>query len=294
MKTEYVNKFGVALYFLTISFVLLFTSCSNDEEIGGCVFPESLEAYSLVWEDEFEGEEIDASKWTFEIGDGCDRGICGWGNNELQWYTDRPENAYVSNGRLIMRARKEIPLYLNEHLYTSARMVTKNKGDWKYGRIDVRAKLPFGDGLWPAIWMLPTDTIYGIWPTSGEIDIMELIGSNPSQVLGTIHFGQDFARRRSVSAYYDLESGTFNDDYHVFSVLWSEDCIQFMVDGQKYGEPNTRTTTLPGGWPFDNAFHMILNIAVGGDLPGNPTSQTVFPQVMEVDYVRVYQEKENQ
>ncbi len=272
--------------------IVLLIGCKDSEELGGCNFLEDLEDYQLVWEDEFDGTEIDASKWSFDLGDGCDRGegLCGWGNNELQYYTDRPENVYVSNGRLVIKAIKENPLYLDKHQYTSTRMVTKNKGDWTFGRVDVRAKLLQGQGLWPAIWMLPTDTTYGIWPASGEIDIMELLGQTPSEVLGTIHYGQEFPDRwRFTSSYYTLEEGTFADDYHVFSVLWTEDCIQFMVDGEKYGEPNTRSTTLPYPWPFDQPFHLILNIAVGGNLPGNPDDTTVFPQVMEVDYVRVYQ-----
>jgi beta-glucanase (GH16 family) len=292
MVLENLKKFGRLGASIVLPAVLMMSSCTNDDEIGGCDFPEDLDAYTLVWQDEFEGEEIDDSKWSFDLGDGCDRGICGWGNNELQYYTDSPENAYVSNGRLVIKAKRELPLYLGQYQYTSARMVTKNKGDWTYGRMDVRARLPEGQGLWPAAWMLPTDNVYGIWPKSGEIDIVELVGSKPDEVLGTIHYGHDY--HRFVSSYYQLDSLTFKDDYHVFSALWNEDCIQFMVDGKKYGEPRTRSSVLPTTWPFDQRFHMILNIAVGGNLPGNPTPQTLFPQVMEVDYVRVYQEKENQ
>jgi beta-glucanase (GH16 family) len=270
------------------------SSCKKVEDVGGCQFTDSLEGYELVWSDEFESDEIDGSKWSFELGDGCDisENLCGWGNNELQYYTNRDENAFISNGKLVLRARKEAPLYQGEHQYTSARMVTKNKGDWKYGRIDVRAKMPVGQGLWPAIWMLPTDTVYGAWPSSGEIDIMEYLGHKPREVLGTIHYGHGgFSNWRYNSQYYELEEGegTFADDFHVFTVLWTEDCIQFQVDGENIGVPNTRSTVLPTTYPFDQKFHMILNVAVGGNLPGNPDATTSFPQVMQVDYVRVYQ-----
>lgn len=273
--------------------IILFSigGCKKVEEVGGCNFPESMDSYQLVWSDEFDGTSIDESKWSYDLGDGCDISpdLCGWGNNELEYYTDRSENSYISEGKLVIEARKESPLYLGQHQYTSARMVTKNKGDWTYGRIDVRAKMPIGQGLWPAIWMLPTENVYGGWPRSGEIDIMEYLGHKPSEVLGTIHYGHDFWRFNS--QYLELEEGTFADDFHVFTVLWTEDCILFQMDGKDIGVPNTRSTVLPTTYPFDQDFHLILNVAVGGNLPGNPDASTVFPQTMEVDYVRVYQEK---
>lgn len=268
--------------------------------MSGCKFEEGLEGYTLVWSDEFEGTDIDDSKWSFELGDGCDVEVfpclgdqdqsvflCGWGNNELQYYTDRTENARLENGNLIIEAQKELPFFQGQHQYTSARMVTKNKAEWTFGRIDVRAKLPAGQGLWPATWMLPTDVVYGSWPCSGEIDIMENIGSEPNRVFGTIHYGNEAWEYNS--QYYELEDGTFADDFHVFTVLWNNDCIQFQVDGKDVGVPNTRSTTYPQTYPFDQPFHMILNVAVGGNLPGNPSPSTVFPQRLEVDYVRVYQ-----
>jgi len=269
--------------------VLLISGCKNVMEVGGCKFSDNLDSYELVWSDEFDGAKIDESKWSYDLGDGCQISpdLCGWGNNELEYYTSGPENSYLENGNLVIKAKKETPLYLGEHQYTSARMVTKNKGDWKYGRIDVRAKLPIGQGIWPAIWMLSTDEVYGGWPTSGEIDIMEYIGSEPDKVFGTIHYGHDFWRFNSQDTI--LEAGVFASDFHVFTVLWNEDCIQFQLDGINYGEPNTRSTVLPTTYPFDQKFHLLLNVAVGGNLPGNPNASTVFPQTMEVDYVRVYQ-----
>ena len=187
-------------FFLLILLPIMFAtySCREVEDIDlqGCTFPEGLDGYDLVWSDEFEGETIDLSKWSFDLGDGCQISpdLCGWGNNELEYYTDRPENAFVSDGLLNIKAIRENPLYQGEHLYTSARMVTKNKGDWKYGRIDVRAKMPIGQGLWGAIWMLSTENAYGPWPVSGEIDIMEYLGNTPNRMFSTIHYGHDFWR----------------------------------------------------------------------------------------------------
>ncbi|MEX1189539.1 MAG: glycoside hydrolase family 16 protein [Bacteroidia bacterium] len=271
--------------------LLTSSSCKKPADLGGCRFGSSLEEYNLVWQDEFDGPTIDESKWSYDLGNGCDISVnlCGWGNNELEYYTSRPENASISNGNLLIKARREAPLYLGEHLYTSARLVTKNKGDWKYGRIDIRAKMPIGQGIWPAIWMLPTDTVYGGWPRSGEIDIMEYLGHKPKEVLGTIHYGHDFWRFNSQML--ELEQGSFAEDFHVFTLLWTEECIQFQMDGINVGEPNTRSTTLPTTWPFDQEFHMILNLAVGGNLPGNPDNTTTFPQNLFVDYVRVYEKK---
>jgi beta-glucanase (GH16 family) len=272
--------------------VLIMTSvaCTDDvEEIANCQFPDA-EDLKMVWNDEFDGEFINLEKWSYDTADGCQFGpnLCGWGNNELEYYTERPENSYIEDGKLVIKAIREVPFYLGKHRYTSARMVTKNKGDWTYGRVDVRAKLPKGQGMWPAIWMLPTDTIYGGWPQSGEIDIMENIGSEPNKVFGTIHYGHDFWRYDT--QYYDVDTIDFSQDFHVYSVIWTEHCIQFQVDGNDVGVPNTRSSVLPTTYPFDQPFHLILNVAVGGNLPGNPDSSTQFPQTFEVDYVRVYQE----
>ncbi|MFK7773095.1 MAG: glycoside hydrolase family 16 protein [Saprospiraceae bacterium] len=269
----------------------LFSGCKEAKDLGGCKFTSSMDNYEMVWSDEFDGSAIDESKWSYDIGDGCQisNDLCGWGNNELEYYTARPENSFINNGNLVIEAKKEFPLYLGQHEYTSARMVTKNKGDWKYGRLDIRAKMPIGQGLWPAIWMLPTDEVYGGWPRSGEIDIMEYLGNEPQNVFGTIHYGHDFWRFNSQGL--ELEEGSFAEEFHVFTVLWNEDCIQFQMDGINIGEPNTRSTVLPTTYPFDQRFHLILNVAVGGNLPGNPNASTSFPQTMEVDYVRVYQEK---
>ncbi len=246
---------------------------------------------TLTWSDEFDADVINTQYWGYDTADGCQLDtvngtLCGWGNNELQYYTMREENARVEDGKLIITAKKEIPFYQGRQ-YTSARMVTKNKVDFKYGRVDVRAKLPKGQGLWPAIWMLPTDNVYGIWPASGEIDIMENIGSETNKIFGTIHYGHDFWRYDT--QFLPVDTIDFSEDFHTYTVLWTEDCILFQVDGIDVGVPNTRSSVLPTTWPFDQDFHVILNVAVGGNLPGNPDFSTQFPQTMEVDYVRVYQ-----
>ncbi|MEO1411836.1 MAG: glycoside hydrolase family 16 protein [Bacteroidota bacterium] len=280
------------LLFSTI-LILPFLGCKEVSEVASCEFTESLEGYNLVWSDEFDGSEIDANKWSYDLGDGCEisEDLCGWGNNELEYYTDRSRNSFVEDGKLVIEAIREAPLYLGKHQYTSARMVTKNKGDWKYGRIDVRARMPIGQGLWPAIWMLPTDNAYGDWPKSGEIDIMEYLGHEPERTFGTIHYGHENWAFNSQGLILEEDEDNFHEAFHVFTVLWTENCIQFRMDGQDVGVANTRSTTLPSTFPFDQRFHLILNVAVGGNLPGNPDATTRFPQRMEVDYVRVYQEK---
>ena len=277
------------LSFLIGSATFFLNSCQPSSEIltpGPCDFPTQLEAYTMVWSDEFE-TQINPATWSYDLGDGCERGICGWGNNELEYYTDDPKNSFIRDGKLVIKAiREDTPV--QGYDYTSARMVTKNKVDFQYGRIDIRARLPKGQGIWPAIWMLSTEEKYGGWPRSGEIDIMELVGHIPNEIFGTVHFGHDFWR--FLSAPYILNQGDFSLDFHTFSLLWREDCLRFMVDGELYGTPITPSSTLPTGYPFNETFHMILNIAVGGNLPGNPDGSTVFPQEMEVEYIRVFQE----
>jgi beta-glucanase (GH16 family) len=240
--------------------------------------------WQLVWADEFEapdGSAVDPAKWSFETGGG------GWGNGELQYYTDRLDNAYIEDGALVIRAQRED---YGGSRYTSARLVTTNKGDWLYGRFEIRARLPYGKGIWPAIWMLPTDWEYGGWPTSGEIDIMELIGIEPERVYGTIHYGKPHT---SSGDHYSLPAGqVFADGYHVFALEWEPGEMRWYVDGYHYQMQTQWFTSSTKGTfpaPFDRRFHLILNLAVGGAWPGYPDETTVFPQYMRVDYVRVYQ-----
>lgn len=250
--------------------------------ISGCASSQSND-WRLVWPDEFDGTQIDPSKWEFEVN------AKGGGNNELQYYITN--NATVRDGYLFIEARKE--KYTGKEGtrdYTSSRMHTKNRGDWKYGRFEMRAKLPAGQGYWPAFWMLPTDAIYGGWPHSGEIDIMEIIGHRPAELHGTLHYAdtkRDHTYRGTNTA---LASGTFADDFHVFAAEWETNSIKWFLDGKLY-QTQTNWTSGTNNFPapFDQRFHIILNLAIGGNWPGNPDEKTVFPQTMAVDYVRVYQ-----
>lgn len=262
-----------------ISMVLLATALW----MGGK--PRTLLAQTVweeVWSDEFDGTVVDESKWSFQIGDGCPN--CGWGNNELQYY--RAENATVSDGRLTITAREES---FGGYEYTSARMRTYNKGDWLYGRVEIRARLPRGQGLWPAIWMMPTESAYGGWAASGEIDIMELRGRVPNVVQGTIFYGASFPGQVHTWESYTLPAGDFSDDFHVFALEWDPWELRWYVDDALYRtERSWFTESAPYPAPFDRRFHLILNVAVGGNFDGPPDATTRFPQTMEVDYVRVH------
>jgi len=242
--------------------------------------------WQLVWSDEFNGPAVDSTKWEFQIGDGTAYGIPGWGNNELQWY--RQENATIANGILIITAKRETFAGRN---HTSTRMRTLNKGEWKFGRIEMRAKLPSGQGLWPAFWMLPTDNVYGGWAASGEIDIMELVGHQPNRSYGTLHYGGSWPNNKSSGTSYALPVQNFSDDFHLFAIEWQAGEMRWYVDNVHY---QTQTSWWSAGGPFpapfDQRFHILLNVAVGGNWPGNPDASTIFPQTLQVDYVRVYQD----
>jgi beta-glucanase (GH16 family) len=246
-------------------------------ELPGCL---------LVWSDEFDGAAVDFSKWSFQFGDGTEAGLPpGWGNNELQYY--RAENAAVADGFLTITAREET---FGGRDYTSARMRSLGKGDWTFGRVEMRARMPVGRGLWPAFWMLPSDTRYGSWAASGEIDIVEYIGSLPSYVFGTIHYGDAWPNTEFSSTSYFLPGGTFHDDFHVFAVEWEFGEMRWYVDGVLYASSSSWFSSGgPFPAPFDVDFHLLLNLAVGGNLPGPPNDTTVFPQEYVIDYVRVYQ-----
>lgn len=238
--------------------------------------------YALVWEDNFDGTTVNTSKWAFQEGTGCPT-LCNWGNNELQYY--RAANATVSGGFLTITAKKE---NFGGKAYTSARLRTLGLADFTYGKIEMRAKLPIGRGLWPAFWMLPTNSPYGNWPMSGEIDIMEYVGHQPSQVFGTLHYGNPNQIYSSTTT--TLASGTFHDDFHTFAIEWEPNRIRWLVDGVQYACKSNWISSAAGyPAPFDKPFHMLLNLAVGGNLPGSPDASTVFPQELVVDWVRVWQ-----
>jgi len=232
-----------------------------------------------VWADEFTYTgKPDAAKWSYDIGG------TGWGNNELQYYTDNINNASVADGKLTITLRKES---MGDKEYTSARLVTKNKGDWTYGRFEIKAKLPIGKGTWPAIWMLPTDWAYGDWPKSGEIDIMEHVGYDQNRVHITVHtesYNGAIGTQKGNSALIE----TASTDFHTYRMDWTPYAIRGYIDDNKVMEfvnEGKGTAT----WPFDKKFHLLMNIAFGGNWGGAQGIDTnIFPQTMEVDYVRIY------
>jgi beta-glucanase (GH16 family) len=238
----------------------------------------SYPGMNLVWSDEFGGKTINSSNWSY------DTGGSGWGNNELEYYTNSSKNAFVSNGYLIIEARKE-PMGTNN--YTSARMISKDKKTFTYGRIDFRAKLPKGQGIWPALWMLGNNIASTPWPACGEIDIMELLGHEPNKTYGTVHWGAAGGASTHIGGNYVLSSQNFSDSFHLFSLKWEADKLSFLIDDVTFFTANK--SQVNGDYPFDKPFFLIMNVAVGGNWPGNPDATTVFPQRMIVDYVRVYQ-----
>ncbi|MDH5610475.1 MAG: family 16 glycosylhydrolase [Cyclobacteriaceae bacterium] len=243
---------------------------------NGYVTPLLYEGMSLVWQDEFDREAINSDHWTFEVGNN------GWGNNELQYYTR--ENASIRNGNLVIEARKE---YHEGSSYTSSRLASINKQHMTYGRVDIRAVLPKGQGIWPALWMLGANFPTVGWPGCGEIDIMEMIGGNGRErtVHGTAHWSNGGAYA-SYGGEYQLESQTFADAYHVFSIIWDQTFIRWYVDDVQY---HIMDITPSGLDEFHQEFFFIFNVAVGGNWPGPPDRETQFPQRMIVDYIRVFQ-----
>src|SRR4051812_49290751 len=242
----------------------------------------------LVWSDELNGNDgalPDPDKWVLETGGG------GWGNKELETYTNRAVNAQQKNGSLVITAQKEKYKGRDkiEREYTSARLKTQGKFEQAYGRVEARIKIPFGQGIWPAFWMLGSDIAEVGWPNCGEIDIMENIGKEPTVVHGTIH-GPGYSGDAGIGSPFSLADGKkFAEDFHVYAVEWEPTQLRFFVDDHLYA---TRTPSdLPQGakWVYDHKFFVILNIAVGGGWPGNPDKTTTFPQQMLVDYVRAYQ-----
>lgn len=242
----------------------------------------SQQCPTLIWADEFDGNAVDDSRWSLQLGDGCAEGICGWGNNEEQTY--QADNATVSNGTLKITARQQ---RVRNKKFTSARLRSLGKGEWTFGRFEARIKLPIGQGIWPAFWMLPTDEVFGGWPQSGEIDIMENVGHEADTVFGTMHFGDPWPDNQFSGANFRLFSGQFADNFHTFAIEKEPGLIRWLIDDVTYSTKTTGDTD-PFVWPFDERFHFLLNVAVGGNLPGSPDATTVFPQMMEVDYVRVY------
>ena len=267
--------------------LILFITCQEPKssEKQPVVNEWDKEGGALVWNDEFDGPALNLEKWSYEIGGH------GWGNNELQYYSDDDSTAFIQDGKLVIRADL-VPQGTgssdNLRYFSSARLRTSGKGDWRYGRIEVKAKLALGQGIWPAIWMLPTDWMYGGWPESGEIDIMEHVGYDPGRVHGSIHTGSynhKINTQRGGSKLLDKISSKF----YVYAIEWYEDRIDFLIDDSKYFSFQNDGKNDFNTWPFNQRFHLLINIAVGGDWPGSPDETTQFPTEMEVEYVRVYE-----
>lgn len=235
--------------------------------------------WMMIWHDEFTGNELKVKNWAFDIGGD------GWGNNELQYYTDRSENARVEDGLLIIEARAEE--YENNN-FTSARIKTQGLKFWRYGRYEARMKLPSGQGIWPAFWLLGTNVRQDGWPICGEIDIMENIGKEPFTLYGTVH-AEGYSGENGLSGSID-SAEALSDDFHVYAIEWDEGEIHWFLDDQEYF--SISANEVPAEWAFDHFFFIILNLAVGGNWPGAPDDATVFPQQLLVDYVRVYQRSE--
>ena len=268
-------KFQINSNYLLLAVLLLVTiSCSTDKKQTVTTLN------NLVWQDEFNTAGApNTAIWNYNTGTGSN----GWGNNELQYYTNRVENSVVQNGMLKITAIKES--YLGSS-YTSARILTKGKYEKKYGRLEARIKMPYGKGLWPAFWLLGANSDTAVWPSCGEIDVVEYLGSNPTTVFGTLH-GPGYSGGAAISKSFTLPSNRFDNDFHVFGIEWGENYVNFYVDDVLYNQITPAKVT--GEWVFNKPFYIILNMAVGGNYPGSPNAETVFPQSMLVDYVRVYE-----
>jgi beta-glucanase (GH16 family) len=274
MKTNgNISKGGVFLLAALIIGLVSLTGCSDEREVAW--------KYELVWEDEFEGpagQLPDSTKWKFDIG-------TGWGNAQLEWDTDRPENVSLyGNGILAITAREEEYLSCD---YTSGRITTQGLFAHARGRFEARIKLPVGQGVWPAFWLLGTNINTVGWPECGEIDIMEYRGQAPSIAQGALH-GPGYSGSAAIWRQYVLEGEGFNEDFHVFGIKWGRDQIEWYIDDTPYFSVRKRDVTSRGDWVFDHNFFIILNVAVGGHFVGPPDETTVFPQTMLVDWVRVY------
>jgi len=247
--------------------------------------------WKLVWNDEFDSNAINTNNWAFDVGNGAG----GWGNRELQYYTGRSQNAFASNGFLHIVATKEPYHGFN---YTSAKLKSFRLFYKKYGRFEFRARLPYGQGYWPAFWMMPENSVHGGWPASGEIDVMENSRSNASTVLGTIHFGGMYPNNtHSFGPSFNFQDGDSVTNFHVYAIEWTTNAIKWYVDSHLYetqtswwssSNPADVSVRNPYPAPFDEPFYIIMNLAVGGKFGGNPDATTRFPGEMLVDYVRVY------
>jgi beta-glucanase (GH16 family) len=279
---------NIFFFFLLASFSL--SGCVSDDDAKkgagdsvniptqGLTSPTTYPGMTLAWSDEFDGATLNQANWTHETGNGQN----GWGNNELQFY--RPQNTSIQDGHLVITAKKEA---FGGREYTSSRIITKGKQQFRYGRVDIRASLPKGQGIWPALWMLGSNFDAVSWPACGEIDIMEMIGGNGREktVHGTVHWEHD-GKHAQFGGEYSLSSGTLSDKFHVYSIVWDANSIRWFIDNKQYHVIDTTPAQLD---EFRRSFFFIFNIAVGGNWPGSPDANSTFPQHMIVDYVRVFQ-----
>jgi len=275
-----------SLVLILLAAALLSLTCG----VGATLQPAPVPGLTLVWSDEFngaDGSSPDASKWTYDTGVGGK----GWGNNELETYTNRTQNAHIKSGNLVITARKETYAGTDgvTRNYTSARLKTQGLLSQAYGRFEARIKIPKGQGMWPAFWLLGNNITSVRWPTCGEIDIMENIGKEPGILHGSLHGPSTTARTSDATAAFSLPAGQhFADDFHLYAVEWEPATIRFYVDSNLYATFAKSQWPSGGTWVFDHPFFLLLNLAVGGDWPGAPDNSTIFPQQMLVDYVRVY------
>ena len=275
----------IKLSHYTHLFTVLLVACSSKSTVQpGSSNPAPVDKNwkfetTPVWADEFDGTGLpNAAKWDYDLGGS------GWGNNELEYYTNTINNAKQENGKLIITARKED---VGGRNYTSARVVSRQKGDWLYGRFEIKAKLPAGKGTWPAIWMLPTDWEYGAWPKSGEIDIMEHVGYDLNNIHITTHTElYNFKINTQKTATKVIDNAT--TQFHLYRIDWTPYAIRGYIDDQFLFQ-HINEGKGAGAWPFDKRFHLLLNLAVGGDWGGaQGVDAAAFPTAMEIDYVRVY------
>ena len=232
---------------------------------------------ALVWSDEFDATTLNLDNWTYELGDGCPN-LCGWGNSELQEYTD--DNHRLEDGMLIISAQK-----ISTSNYTSTRIITKGKQEFQYGKIEARVKVPSGAGMWPAFWALGNDIETNSWPNCGEIDIIEYVGKNPGQIFTSVHTASSFGNTINTQI---TPTPNVEDDFHVYSIEWNKDFIEFFFDDSRvyrYAPQIQNNET----WPFNKPFFFILNLAVGGNFGGPVANNIEFPREFIIDYVRVYQ-----
>jgi beta-glucanase (GH16 family) len=277
------------LYVYFFALIIILPACGSDDEVSSPVDPVvdgTPEGYALIWADEFNGSSINFDNWNHELGDGTAYGLpAGWGNNEMQIYTDLDDNSGIDKTNDVSALRISAS-ELTAGNYTSAKLTSQSKFSLRFGRVDVKAKMPFGQGIWPAIWMLGDNITDITWPGCGEIDIVEILGQNPNQMYSTVHFTNSDNGLESIQGDYTLPSGDFSDDYHVYSLEWTPETIHLLVDGISVNELSVEGDMKE----FLRSFYIILNVAVGGYWPGEPDGSTVFPQQMLVDYVRVYEQ----